>query len=104
MAERYILMRHDPTGHNHEYLYSHSTVVDTVGEGKRAVDIVRTEIEPENDSVQAGTEVQVRVQFLARYQLGRLQSGMESRSSEVFDTLERARYEAQRVLDAMVGR
>jgi hypothetical protein len=72
-VSRYILMRHDEEGRNHEYLYGWP-IVETVGEptSKHSVDIV-----------QVFAENGERADYLAHYQNGRLASGQENRGSLV---------------------
>lgn len=88
--KRYILMRHDPTGKNHAYLYEYATIRKTLGEGRAAVDIV--------EIVGNTTE---QVEYTARYQLDRLYSGLEGRSNTVYQSPEYAETDAQRVVETL---
>lgn len=86
---RYILMRHDPEARNHAYLYEYARVIETIGPlaSGDSVDIVQC-VGPSTGDESAD--------FVANYQLGRLQSGMEGRSQIVFRFYHQAREEAQR--------
>lgn len=82
----YLLMRHDDEGRNLAYLYERTArVIETVGEGKAGVDIVEIRVSQDGN-----------VEYVARYQLGRLQSGMEHRSSETYYSIEGARAMAEK--------
>lgn len=85
----FILMWHDPEGHNLAYLYAHSQVVDTVGEGMGAVDIVQT----------TGQDL-AEAEYLARYQMGRLSNGLQHRGDpRVFQSIDDAHEHARLVYD-----
>lgn len=83
MVARYILMAAGASA----YLYdATASVVRTIGEGNESVCVVRV----------VGND-EKRADYLARYQLDRLYSGMEARSNTVFRHLGDAVKEAEDV-------
>ena len=80
---RYILMRHDESQSNHDYLWPRATIHSTVGEGRAAIDIVQ--ITGDDD---------IDVERRSWDQLDRLYSGLESRGYRVFKFYEAAFTEA----------
>ena len=89
---RYILMRHSNTADNHAYLYGTARIIETVGEGTAAVDIVQVVGDDTGED---------RAEYLAQYQLGRLQSGLEARSNQVFRRYSQALEEAKLVVETL---
>jgi hypothetical protein len=82
IAIRFHLMRHDETEGNHAYLYDHSTIVATYGEGRDAVDIVQTVGSSDKDQ----QEAEKVADYLANYQHARLASGLEKRGTKIMGT------------------
>lgn len=95
-VSKYILMRHDPKGNNHEYLYEYAEIVQSLtndlGDEAAAVDILQV----------SGNDEE-RASYNARYQLGRLGSGLETVGDHnVYDTLEAARVRALEISASLV--
>jgi hypothetical protein len=92
-------MRHDPSGHNREYIPGYARIVmELPTPGGDGVDVVEVEPDP------SGRQDQEAVDFLADYLLTRIRGGLEARSGSVLPSLVVATEEAQRIVLVLVSR